>query len=132
MADLSGRVPEMELKRMSEIEEGTCLSCLGSGEVSSEHGLARCPDCDGSGKIGSVFVRNEQRVREIERRCQKLTGEAKQDAEWLVSELRRTRAALVKVMTAAQDGPQDNELLKRILFEAIEALGMYPRTTQDS
>lgn len=116
---------------MSEIEEGTCLSCLGTGEVSSEGGLARCADCDGSGQIGSVFVRNEQRVREIERRCQKLTGEAQDDVRWLVGELRRTRAALVKVMTAAQDGPADDELLKRVLFEAIEALGMYPRTRQD-
>lgn len=117
---------------MSEIEEGTCLSCLGTGEVSSERGLARCADCDGSGKIGSVFIRNEQRVREIERRSQKLSGEAQQDTQWLVGELRRTRAALVKAMTAAQDGPEDNELLKRILFEANEALGMYARSAQDS
>jgi hypothetical protein len=116
---------------MSEIEEGVCLTCLGTGEVSSERGLARCADCDGSGKIGSVFVRNEQRVREIERRAQKLSGEAQQDTEWMVGELRRTRGALVKVMTAAQDGPEDNELLKRILFEANEALGMYPRASQD-
>lgn len=117
---------------MNEIEEGTCLSCLGTGEVSSERGLARCEDCDGSGKIGSVFIRNEQRVREIERRCQKLSGEAKDDAQWLVLELRQTRGALVKIMTAAQDGPEDNELLQRILFEAIDALGMYARTSQDS
>lgn len=116
---------------MSEIDEGTCLSCLGTGEVSSERGLARCADCDGSGKIGSLFLRNEQRVREIERRCQRLTGEAQQDTEWLVGELRRTRAALVKVLTAAQDGPEESELLKRILFEANEALGMYSRTSQD-
>ncbi len=113
---------------MSEIEEGTCLTCLGTGEVSSEQGLARCGDCDGSGKIGTVFVRNEQRMREIERRTQKLSGEAAQDTQWLVGELRRTRAALVKAMTAAQDGSADDELLKRIVFEANEALGMYPRT----
>lgn len=117
---------------MSEIEEGTCLSCLGTGEVSSERGLAPCADCDGSGKMGSLFLRNEQRLREIERRSQKLSGEAQQDTEWLVGELRRTRGALVKALTAAQDGPPDNELLKRILFEANEALGMYPRATQGS
>lgn len=115
---------------MSELKEGTCLTCLGTGEVSSERGLSRCADCDGSGRIGTVFIRNEQRMREIERRSQKLTGEAQQDTQWLVGELRRTRAALVKTMTAAQDGPEDDELLKRILFEANEALGMYPRATQ--
>src|SRR5690606_40256510 len=98
---------------MKKIEEGTCLTCLGTGEVSSERGLSRCADCDGSGRIGTVFIRNEQRMREIERRSQKLTGEAQQDTQWLVGELRRTRAALVKTMTAAQDGPEDDELLKR-------------------
>ena len=116
---------------MNTIEEGTCLSCLGTGETSSERGLARCPDCAGSGKIGSIFVRNEQRMPQIEERAHRLTGEAQLDTQWLVGELRRSRSALVKILTAAQDGPDDDELLKRILFEANEAVGMYLRTDAD-
>lgn len=115
---------------MSQFEEGTCLTCLGTGETSSERGLATCPDCDGSGRIGSIFMRNEQRMRQIEGHVKRLSGEAQLDTQWLVAQLRRTRDALVKVMTAAQDGPSEDELLKRIRFEANEALGMYPRSEE--
>lgn len=114
---------------MDEIEQGTCLSCLGSGELSSERGLSRCPDCDGSGKIGSIFRRNEQRMRQIEARIERLQGEAKLDVQWLVGELRRSRDALLKVMTAAQDGDGGDDLLRRVQFEANEALGMYSPTS---
>jgi len=107
------------------LEEGTCLTCLGSGEVSNERGLSRCPDCDGTGKIGDIFSRNEHRLREIEQKTTRLTGEAGEDTHWLIVELRRSRAALLKVMTAAQDGASDDELLRRIQFEANEVLGVY-------
>jgi hypothetical protein len=116
---------------MNEIQQGTCLSCLGSGEVSSERGLARCPDCDGTGEIGSVFRRNEQRMRQIEARMARLEGEARLDAMWLISELRRCREALLKVMTAAQDGDDGNDLLRRVQFEANQALGMYSPSSED-
>jgi len=112
---------------MSDFEEGTCLTCLGTGETSSERGLATCVDCDGGGKIGSVFLRNEQRMRQIEVHVKRLSGEAQLDTQWLVAQLRKTRDALVKVMTAAQDGAPEDDLLKRIRFEANEALGMYTR-----
>ena len=123
---------------MNELERGTCLSCLGSGEVSSERGLARCPDCDGLGKIGSEFKRSEQRLREIEGRAHTLQGESASDVKWLIGDLRRYREVLVRVMTAAQDGASADagdeavELLRRIQFEVNEVLEIYaPSTSSD-
>ncbi len=106
------------------ITQETCLTCLGSGEVSSERGLAGCPDCDGTGKVGDVYRRAEQQVREIEVRASRLTGEAAADVGWLIGELRRSRSALLKVLTAAQEVEGD-ELIKRIRFVANESLQIY-------
>jgi hypothetical protein len=114
-----------------QIEEGTCLTCLGTGEVSSERGLARCDDCDGTGKIGTVFLRNEQRMRQIEARTARLSGEAAQDLKWLIGELRRSRESLLSIMTVAQEGEEGDDLLKRIRFSANEALGVYPHVPLD-
>jgi hypothetical protein len=110
---------------MKELEEGTCLTCLGGGEVSSERGLANCPDCDGTGKIGDIFRRTEHRLREVEKKVARQDGEAATDVRWLITELRMCRDSLLKVMTAAQDGSSNDELLRRIQFEANEALGVY-------
>jgi hypothetical protein len=117
---------------MDQIEEGTCLTCLGTGEVSSERGLARCDDCDGTGRIGSEFVRSEQRMRQIEARLARLSGEAALDCQWLIGELRRSREALLNVMTIAQDGDQNDELLRRVRFEFNEAAGIYPAASLDA
>jgi hypothetical protein len=115
---------------MTELSRETCLSCLGSGEVSSERGLARCPDCDGEGKIRALHSRNEQRIRKIEARTQRLSGEAAEDTQWLIGELRRLRVALFDAMAVAQemankDGSDAEALLHRIQFEANEVLGIY-------
>lgn len=107
------------------MEKGTCLSCLGSGEISSERGPTGCPDCDGTGKIGSIFRTNEQRLRQIEATVSRTSGEAAVDINWLVVELRRSRDALLKILTAAQDGDESDSLLAQIRFEANEALGVY-------
>src|SRR5690606_10590851 len=103
---------------MKKIEEGTCLTCLGTGEVSSERGLARCDDCDGSGKIGTTFDRNEQRMRQIEAKVSRLGGETEQDVRWLIGELRRARSSLLSIMSLAQEGGLDEESLKRVRFFA--------------
>lgn len=116
---------------MKQLEEGTCLTCLGGGEVSSERGLESCPDCDGTGKIGDIFRRNEHRLREIEKKVARQEGQAATDSRWMISELRRCRDALLKVMTAAQDGSQGDDLLRRIQFEANDALGVYAAHQRD-
>ena len=110
---------------MKELEQGTCLTCLGGGEVSSERGPTKCPDCDGTGKIGDIFSRTEHRLREVEKKVARQDGEAASDVRWLITELRICRDSLLKVMTAAQDGSGNDELLRRIQFEANEALGVY-------
>jgi hypothetical protein len=78
-----------------------------------------------------VFVRNEQRMRQIEQRTGKLSGEAAQDSQWLVGELRRCRSALVKVLTAAQDTEEESDTLQQVRFFANDALGMYPPADGD-
>lgn len=110
---------------MNEITQETCLTCLGGGEVSSERGMTACPDCDGTGQVGDVYLRTEHQVREIEARANRLTGEAAADLSWLVSELRRTRQALLKVLTAAQDAHEGDDLSTRIRFEANDVLRIY-------
>ena len=110
---------------INQITQETCLTCLGAGEVSSERGIAGCPDCDGTGKVGDVYLRTEHQLREVEMRASRLSGEAAADVTWLVGELRRARSALMKVLTAAQDGNEGDDLNKRIRFEANEALKIY-------
>ena len=110
---------------MEPISQETCLTCLGAGEISSERGIARCPDCDGTGKVGDIYLRTEHQIREIEMRASRLTGEAAQDLAWLVGELRRSRRALMNVLTAAQDAQASDELNARIRFVANEALKIY-------
>lgn len=116
---------------MSELTRETCLTCLGAGEVSSERGIAGCPDCNATGKIGDVYLTNEVRIRELEKRANALDGEAAQDLTWLITQLRACRAALLKVMTAAQDGTDGSDLFRRIQFEANEALGVYAARDPD-
>lgn len=110
---------------VNQITQETCLTCLGAGEVSSERGIAGCPDCDGTGKVGDVYLRTEHQLREVEFRATRLSGEAAADVVWLVGELRRSRQALLKVLTAAQDGNDSDDLNVRIRFEANEALKIY-------
>lgn len=110
---------------MNEITTETCLTCLGGGEVSSERGVSTCPDCDGTGKVGDVYVRTEHHLREVEARVARMSGEAAAEVGWLVVELRRTRQAMLKVLTAAQDAGESNDLIARIRFEANEALKIY-------
>ena len=111
---------------MNELKSDTCLTCLGAGEVSSERGVTRCPDCDGTGKIGDVYLTNEHRIREIEQKTDHLTGELEQDMSFLITQLRSCRAALIKIMSAAQDGTDgSHDLFRRIQFEANEALHVY-------
>ncbi len=118
---------------MNELAQGTCLSCLGGGEVSSERGLSFCADCQGTGKIGSELQRTERRLREIELRTQNLTGEISLDIRWLIGNIRRYRTGLLKVMSAAQDGGSPGneasaeKLLKAIQFDANEVLEIYPK-----
>jgi hypothetical protein len=110
---------------VNQITQETCLTCLGGGEVSSERGISGCPDCDGTGKVGDVYLRTEHQLREIEARSARLSGEAAADVIWLVGELRRSRQALLKALTAAQDGNDGDDLIARIRFEANEALKIY-------
>jgi hypothetical protein len=112
---------------MAELPKNACLTCLGSGEVSSERGPAVCPDCDGTGRVGALYRRGELRLRSIERKLERMDGELHADIAWLVDETRRYREHLLRIVAHAQDTPNDDPIIRSIRAEGIDALGLYER-----
>ncbi len=108
-----------------QLSPDVCLTCLGAGEISSERGPARCPDCEGTGQVGDHYLRTEKQLREVEGRSERLSGDVAQDVSWLIDELRLTRQALIQVLSAAQESQEGDDLLARIRFLANAALGVY-------
>jgi hypothetical protein len=103
---------------------GKCSSCHGTGEVGSEVGPVGCPDCGGAGALPGRSTLIEWRARDIERLLTTSDTQAAVDARWLISELRRARAALTEVVSLAQD-LEDNALTTRLRYVANDALGLY-------
>jgi len=92
--------------------QGKCLTCLGTGEAGSIHGAVGCADCDGSGRPPRRHVLTERRLREIETRFRNDETQAGIDVTWLVFELRRSREALMKVLTMSGEagGPGETSV----------------------
>ena len=85
------------------------------GEVVSELGPAACPDCGGApGAVGD-WQQTERRLRDIE---QRYLGAPDVDADlgWLLFELRRTRSALLRILTRCQDADDDDAMASEIRF----------------
>jgi hypothetical protein len=101
----------------------SCTTCYGSGEVVTEQGASPCPDCFGDGKPPGRGAKIEWQLRALDGKYQ---GEAGADVRWLVHELRRSREALVHILTLCQDAPDASDLQKEIQFRANDALGLYP------
>jgi hypothetical protein len=102
----------------------TCLTCYGAGELVTENGPQNCPDCFGAGKALSPSTTLEWRLREIERTCPQLGRDAEKDVRWLVSEVRRSRAALLEILSLCQDA-DEGDLAREIRFKANAALAIY-------
>lgn len=107
-------------------DQSKCSTCYGSGEVVSEFGPEACPDCAGApGEVGD-WQQTERRLRDIEQRH---AGAPAVDADlkWMMFELRRSRQALLRILSRCQDAGADDELAAEIRFYVQEATGMYRR-----
>jgi hypothetical protein len=102
-----------------------CASCYGTGELVTEHGAVTCPDCFGDGKRLGRGARLEWRLREIDRIHRGSGSDTEADILWLVHELRRSREALLHILTRCQDADEGDALALDIKYRANEALGTY-------
>jgi hypothetical protein len=109
------------------MNETGCVTCYGTGEVVTEEGATTCPDCLGRGlppERGGAF---EWRLREIERASAHV-GRAhgcEDDVRWLILELRRSREALVRILTRCQDAGDGEPAAREARYIANEVLGLY-------
>ncbi|HEX5099368.1 MAG TPA: hypothetical protein VFV94_07695 [Polyangiaceae bacterium] len=114
----------MSEQKPSTTEHEQCKSCHGTGEVGSEFGPARCPDCGGAGYLPSAHVLVEWRARDIERAHAGAGGGTGGDIRWLLAELRRSRDALMEISALAQE-LDEGPISARIRFAANTALRLY-------
>jgi hypothetical protein len=103
----------------------SCSTCYGTGEIVTDQGSFVCPDCLGQGVPPARGGMMEWRLRDIERAHAGETHGCEGDMRWLIVELRRSREALVRILTRCQDA-EETELLREIKFVANEVLGLYP------
>jgi DnaJ-class molecular chaperone len=112
---------------MSQTEK-TCLTCYGAGETVTENGPAACPDCFGAGKALSQGTRLEWRLRALERTSDQLDRDTAANVAWLIRELRRSRGALLDILTRCQDADDADAVAKEIRHKANDALELYDPT----
>jgi len=105
-------------------EAEKCKSCHGTGEVGSEFGPGRCPDCGGAGYLPSAHVLIEWRARDIERAHAGASDSTGGDVRWLLAELRCARDALTEISALAQE-LEEGPISARIRFTANTALRLY-------
>jgi len=103
------------------------MTCHGSGEIVAGGAPEVCPDCFGEGSIRRGGANLDWRLRAIERRYA-ATGDAETRADvlWLVTELRRSREALVRILSRCQDAPSD-PVARDVIRDALDVLGTYER-----
>jgi hypothetical protein len=111
---------------MSDPTRPSCSTCYGTGEIVTEQGALVCPDCLGRGVPPAQGGALEWRLRELERGHQGASHGCEADLRWLILELRRSREALVQILTRCQDS--DLPLAQELRFVANEVLGFYDRT----
>jgi hypothetical protein len=109
---------------MKDPDRATCVTCYGTGEIVSEEGAAVCPDCLGHGLPPERGGAMEWRLREIER-AHRGERDADPDVRWLVLELRRSREALVRILTLCQDATDAEPVARQVKYIANEILGLY-------
>ena len=110
---------------MSQTASQQCSTCYGTGEIVNEQGPVACPYCFGDGGALSGGAKVEWRLREIERLHRGSGLESEGDVLWLVHELRRSREALVRIVSLCQDAQEGDSLALDIKYRANEVLGLY-------
>jgi len=102
-----------------------CTTCYGTGEIGTDNGPTVCHDCFGEGRQLDTLERTEWRLRDIERAHQGTTEAADGEIRWLIFELRRTREALLHILSRSQEDSVPGGLGEEIQFLANRALGLY-------
>jgi hypothetical protein len=110
---------------MSDPKRPSCATCYGTGEIVTEQGSLVCPDCLGSGLPPARGGTLEWRLRDIERAHRESSHGCEADMRWLIVELRRSREALVQILTRCQDS--EEPIAREIQFVANEVLGLYEK-----
>ena len=105
-----------------------CLTCYGAGEMVTEEGSVPCPDCFGDGRPLGHGAKLEWRLRQIEKTHRGSRTEAEADVMWLIHELRKSREALVGILTRCQDAEEGDGFAAEVRYRANEALGLYDPT----
>jgi hypothetical protein len=108
----------------AETKRRQCNSCSGTGELGTDAGVVDCPDCGGSGALPHPHTLVEWRMRDIERQYGSSHDAVAADLRWLVSEVRRARAALTEIVAVAQDG-EAAEVAARVQMIGVKALDFY-------
>ena len=110
---------------MSDAHRPSCATCYGSGEIVTDQGSFVCPDCLGQGLPPARGGAMEWRLRELERAHLGASHGCEGDIRWLILELRRSRDALVQILTRCQDASEP--VAHEIAFLANEVLGLYEK-----
>ena len=110
---------------MSDAHRASCTTCYGTGEIVTDQGGFVCPDCLGQGLPPARGGAMEWRLRELERAHLGATHSCEGDVRWLILELRRSREALVQILTRCQDAGEP--VAREIAFLANEVLGVYEK-----
>jgi hypothetical protein len=108
---------------MTDPKRPGCATCYGTGEIVTDQGALVCPDCLGRGLPPARGGAMEWRLRDLERAHEGSPQEA--DVRWLIVELRRSREALVRILTLCQDS--EEPLARELQFLANEVLGLYEK-----
>jgi hypothetical protein len=110
---------------MKDPNRPSCATCYGTGEIVTEQGSLVCPDCLGRGLPPARGGALEWRLRDLEQSHQGASHGCEADLRWLIVELRRSREALVRILTRCQDA--DEPLARELQFLANEVLGLYEK-----
>jgi hypothetical protein len=108
---------------MTDPKRPGCATCYGTGEIVTDQGALVCPDCLGRGLPPARGGAMEWRLRDLERAHQGTPHET--DVRWLIEELRRSREALVQILTRCQDS--EEPIARELQFVANEVLGLYEK-----
>jgi hypothetical protein len=110
---------------MSTPAAADCSTCYGQGEIVTDQGALVCRDCMGHGKIAGRLELLEWRLRDVEQAHRGSGHGCDDDVRWLVTEVRRSRDALLQILARCQDAPEGDELAADLRYLANGCLGLY-------
>lgn len=110
---------------MTATPPDTCATCYGEGEIVTDQGAFLCRDCMGHGKLAGRLELFEWRLREVESSQLAAGSDGGEDLRWLITEVRRSRDALLQILARCQDAPEGDALAADVRYLANGCLGLY-------